>query len=133
MAPIAASTKSIQEKLQMKDGRSVLVVNQPPEYAKLLGKFPTSITVAERKSKSIDVIQVLVESKQQLEDDLPKLKRAIAPKGMIWVTYCKRTSSKKSDINRDSISAYAGSIGLDSVAIISINDDWSALRLKLMS
>jgi hypothetical protein len=133
MAQIAVSTKSIQEKLQMKPGRSVLVVNQPAEYAKLLGKIPTSITVAERNSKNIDVIQVFVESRQQLEDELPKMKKALATKGMIWVTYPKGTSSKRSDINRDSISEYSESIGLEGVAIISINGDWSALRLKVVS
>jgi hypothetical protein len=133
MAQTAASTKSIQEKLQMKPGRSVLVVNQPTDYNKLLGKLPTSITVAERNSKNIDVIQVFVESRQQLEDELPKMKLALATKGMLWVTYAKGTSSKRSDINRDSINEYAQSIGLEGVAIVSINDDWSALRLKVVS
>jgi len=38
----------------------------------------------------------------------------------------------KTDINRDTINAYAGSLGLQGVAMISIDDDWSALRLKLI-
>jgi hypothetical protein len=50
---------------------------------------------------------------------------------MLWVTYHKGTSKVKTDIHRDMINAYAHSIGLEGVAMISIDEDWSALRLKL--
>jgi hypothetical protein len=39
----------------------------------------------------------------------------------------------KGDINRDTITAYAETIGLEGVAIVSIDEDWSALRLKITS
>jgi hypothetical protein len=38
----------------------------------------------------------------------------------------------KTDIHRDTINAYAKTLGLEGVAMISIDDDWSALRLKLI-
>jgi hypothetical protein len=50
----------------------------------------------------------------------------------MWVTYHKGTSKVKTDINRDTINAYVHSIGLEGVAMISIDEDWSALRLKLI-
>ena len=50
---------------------------------------------------------------------------------MIWVTYPKGKGKIKSDINRDSIREYSASIGMEAVAIFSVDDDWSALRLKL--
>jgi len=46
------------------------------------------------------------------------------------VAYHKGTSQIKTDINRDSINAYASTLGFQGVAMISINEDWSALRLK---
>ena len=46
------------------------------------------------------------------------------------MTYHKGTSRVKTDINRDTINAYAHSLGLEGVAMISIDEDWSALRLK---
>ena len=80
----------------------------------------------------VDVIQLFVANRAELEAQLPGLKLLLAPKGMIWVTYHKGTSKVKTDINRDSINAYAHSIGLEGVAMISIDEDWSALRLKLI-
>jgi hypothetical protein len=50
---------------------------------------------------------------------------------MIWVTYPKGTSAIETDINRDSIRTYAEILGLETIAIISVDSDWSALRLKV--
>jgi len=80
----------------------------------------------------IDVIQVFVASRQEMEARLPGLKTLLAAKGALWVTYYKGTSKYKTDINRDSINADARHLGLQGVAIISVDDDWSALRLKRM-
>jgi hypothetical protein len=52
--------------------------------------------------------------------------------GLFWVTYPKGTSKIKADVNRDSIAAYAKSIGLQAVTMISIDDTWSGLRLKIV-
>jgi hypothetical protein len=75
---------------------------------------------------------VFVNSRKDLEGQLPRLKPLLAPKGLLWVTYHKGTSKQKSDINRDSIAAYAGTIGLQAVAMIAVDEDWSALRLKVV-
>ncbi|MDX2105556.1 MAG: DUF3052 family protein [Candidatus Melainabacteria bacterium] len=126
------TTKTIQEKLQVKAGRSILVLNQPDGYHKLFGELPATVIVGDKKSKYLDIIQVFISSQKQLENELPKLKKILNSKGMIWVTYAKGTSKLKSDLNRDSIAEYAESIGLEGVAIVSIDDDWSALRLKVV-
>lgn len=133
MANTTASTKSIPEKLQMKPGRTVIIVNKPSGYDKTMGRLPAGVELVDSNRKEIDVIQIFADSRQQLERELPKWKKAVAPKGMIWVTYPKGTSSMKSDINRDIITAYGDTIGLEGVAIVAIDDDWSALRMKVVS
>ena len=51
--------------------------------------------------------------------------------GKLWVSYYKGTSKIKTDINRNNLREYAQSKGLKTVAMISINKDWSAMRLKI--
>jgi hypothetical protein len=58
------------------------------------------------------------------------VKERLEPKGALWVAYVKGTSKLRSDLHRDTIREYGDSIGLTSVAMIAIDDDWSALRLK---
>jgi hypothetical protein len=124
------SDKSIAQKLMLKEGRKVLIVNAPKGYAATLGALPLGVAVSNKPAGPADVIQVFVANRKELEAQLGKLKSLLTPGGMLWVTYYKGTAKTKTDINRDSINAYAQTMGLQGVAMISIDDDWSALRLK---
>ena len=55
----------------------------------------------------VDGIQVFVANRAELEAQLPRLAKLLTPKGMLWVSYHKGTSKVKTDINRDTINAYA--------------------------
>jgi Protein of unknown function (DUF3052) len=128
---IPMSGKTVGEKLMLKPGQSFLLLKPPAGYEKSLGILPKGVTLTTVPSGRVDVIQVFASSKKELQDALPQLKDIIGPVGMIWVTYPKGTSGIKTDINRDSIRAYAETLGLETVAIISVDSEWSALRLKV--
>jgi hypothetical protein len=124
------SDKSIAEKLFIKPGYKFLLVNPPDGYLARMGAMPDGIVILNDAETPVEAIQVFVSNRQELEQQLPRLKELMAPKGMLWVSYHKGTSRVKTDIHRDTINAFAQSIGLEGVAMISIDDDWSALRLK---
>jgi hypothetical protein len=126
------SDKSIAQKLFIKPGNKYLLVNPPEGYIAQIGKLPEGSIILSDSSCLVEVIQVFSANRMELEAQLPRLRELLTPKGMLWVTYHKGTSKMKTDINRDTINAYAHSIGLEGVAMISIDDDWSALRLKLL-
>jgi hypothetical protein len=122
--------KTIAQKLSIKPGNRFLLVNPPDGYLARMGALPGGAILLNTSEALVEAVQVFVENRLELEKQLPRLKELLAPNGMLWVTYHKGTSKVKTDINRDSINAYAHSIGLEGVAMISIDDDWSALRLK---
>ena len=128
----AISNKSIVDKLYIKTGKSYLFVNAPQNYEKTIGTIPSGALRAKEVASDIDVIQVFVKSAKELKAQLPKLKKQLKPGGALWVTYYKGTSKNETDINRDSIADYASNIGMEGVAIMSVDDDWSALRLKIV-
>lgn len=128
--------KSVAEKLMIRSGRRVRVINPPLDLPDLLGILPEGVELLDDSASAgqllpAEVILFFAGGRTDLETLLPGLRIALAPGGMIWVAYHKGTSRTKTDINRDSINAYAHSIGLQGVAMISINDDWAALRLKV--
>ena len=51
---------------------------------------------------------------------------------MIWIAYPKGTSKIKTDINRDIIVKISSEYELKAVAMISIDEKWASLRLKLV-
>ena len=126
------SDKSVAQKLQIRANRTVLFVNAPGDYDATLGGLPEGVFVVKKAHGLIDIIQVFVGSRNDLEEQLPRLKPLIAPGGMLWVTYHKGTSQTPADMNRDTIARYARSLGMHAVAQVAVDADWSALRLKII-
>jgi hypothetical protein len=124
--------KSVAEKLQFKPGRKVLLVSPPPEADSLLGELPPGVIVQPSPQPPVDIIVLFTRHRLELEAHLGSLRSMLAPQGMLWVVYYKGTARIKTDIHRDSINAYAQTLGLAGVAMISIDQDWSALRLKVV-
>ncbi len=127
------SEKTVAEKLQVREGQKLLIVNPPESYPESLVKhLPKSVAMLKDANGDADVIQAFTTSKSELNNQLGKLKRLLNPRGILWITYPKGSSKIKTDINRDIIRKEAEKFGLEAVAIFSVDDDWSALRLKLL-
>ena len=77
-----------------------------------------------------DVILMFCMGQNDLAHYLPLARQQLNATGSLWIAYLKQTASTATDINRDSINAYAREHGITGVAMISIDGDWSALRLK---
>lgn len=122
--------KTIAQKLAIKEDSRVFIINAPRGYKAKLGALPNNARLVAAPTKVVDVIQVFIASRKELEAQLPKLKPLLTPRGILWVTYPKGKSKTKSDLNRDCIRAYARALGLEAVAIFAVDDEWSALRLK---
>lgn len=124
------STKTAAQKLMIKPGQKVLFVGAPANLDELLGPLPGNITIVDDNHEPADVTVAFVKNRQELEVQLPRLKEKFKPGGMLWIAYYKQTARVKTDIHRDIINDFAKSIGLEGIFMISINEDWSALRLK---
>lgn len=122
--------KTMTQKLAIKAGNQIFIVNAPRGYKANLAELPKGARIVTQPKEMVDVIQVFVANRGELEMQLAALKALLAPNGSLWVTYYKGTSKHKTDINRDSIHAYAKRLGLLGVALIAIDDDWAAMRLK---
>jgi len=126
------SQKPVAQKLQIKENSKFLLINEPQNYRSALGKLPQNTVIAsEPSAKPFDVIQLFVTSKKDLQEQLPKMKPLLSKKGLLWVTYPKGTSKAKADVNRDSIREFSSTIGLQTVALVAVDETWSAIRLKI--
>lgn len=123
------AVKTVAQKLWMKPGKTVSFFNPPDNNDELLGGIPDGVHVD--ADQPADILLAYVENRSQLEEHLSSLKNRIKSDGALWIAYHKGTSSTETDINRDTIAKYAMEQGLKPVAMISINDDWSGLRLKI--
>jgi predicted CoA-binding protein len=124
-------SRPLANKLYIREGYRIAILNPPVGYSQLLGELPENVTVANSLEGEFDVIQFFVTKRKKLEEKLSGLSNALRSRGLVWVTYPKGNQSD-ADINRDSIVAYAKTIGLKAVAQVSVDDSWSALRFKVV-
>jgi hypothetical protein len=124
------SDKPLSQRLMLKPGRSFHVFNPPPEHAGLLGPLPDGVSEV-LGDAPVDILLAYFRSRGEMEANLSNFRPQLKPGGILWIAYYKGASRVKTDINRDSIAAYGQTLGLQPTAIISVNEDWAALRLKV--
>ena len=126
------SDKTLAQKLLLKPNQRIYLANAPAGYAEMMGPLPEGAVFITDTRSMVDMIQLFVKDRAELEDELPKLKIRLSRYGVMWVAYHKGRSKHHSDLTRDTIATWARGIDLEAVRIIAIDDDWSALMLKLV-
>lgn len=121
------SEKTIADKMFLKSAKSMLILNGSVHPGMVSQMPPGLIKPDEDK---VDVVLLFAMNRKELEQFFPIAKERLGDKGSLWVAYLKQTASKATDIHRDSINAYAKENGITGVAMISIDGDWSGLRMK---
>lgn len=123
------SDKTIADKMFLRTAKSMLILNGNV-HPGMVAQLPAAILKDDSDPAPADVVLLFAMNRKELEHYFPIARNKLGEKASLWVAYLKQTASKATDINRDSISAYAKENGITSVAMISIDGDWSALRMK---
>lgn len=126
------SQRSLAEKMYLREGYRLLLLSAPAGYAARLSPLPKGARVVRSAAGKADWIQLFVRSGKELERGLPAAKRRLAPQGLLWVSYAKGGSPLAADVNRDVIISVAPRFGLQPVAQVAVDSDWSAVRLKVV-
>src|SRR4051794_17871883 len=113
--------KSVAQKLLIRDGYDVLLVEPPIGYSSILQSECPGASVREKGDGAADLIQLFVSRDAELRQKLAPLKQLLRPKGMLWITYPKGSSKSGADLNRDTIREYAETVGLQTVSLIAVD------------
>jgi hypothetical protein len=76
-------------------------------------------------------IVLFVRNSEEVENYSPEVMHNLLADGILWICYPKKSSRKfKSDVDRDHGWKTLNNSGLHGVRVISIDEDWSALRFR---
>jgi hypothetical protein len=120
------------EKLNLKDQREILVLREPASFAPELEKL-RGITVRRRLGAVSESEFTLVFVTRKAEVDLlaPQIAQLAQGDAIVWFAYPKGTSKKyKCDFNRDNGWDKLEALGWETVRVVAIDEDWSALRFR---
>ncbi len=127
--PAGYSQRSLVEKLGIKAGSKIAILNAPRGYRRTLGKLPAGVRVAATPQGKVSFIQFFTVARIELEQKIPALLRVLEPAGMIWVSWPKKASGVPTDITEDVVRAVALPTGLVDVKVAAVDAVWSGLKL----
>lgn len=123
------SDKSIADKMYLKTAKSVAIINGAA-HPGIVARLPQHLIMESAGEGEADAVILFALNQKQLDEFFPEALSRLGEKGSLWIAFLKSTAPKATDINRDSIFAYAKEKGVTGVALISMDSDWSAVRLK---
>lgn len=130
-SPAGYSGTPLWKKLGLREGLTVLTINPPRNYRKLLNGVPKGIAFVTNAKPPVSFVHLFTSSASELAGCLSTLKRGLAPDGVIWVSWPKKASGVATDITEDTIREVALPLGLVDVKVCAVDETWSGLKLVI--
>jgi hypothetical protein len=125
------SGKSLTQKLGIKPGFCIFVSGAPKVYGELVGGLPGGVKIVTRRKAPLDMVHLFVTKAAGLKDKLQSFRGAIAPGGMIWVSWPKKSSGVVTDLSDVVVRDTALPLGLVDIKICAIDETWSGLKFVI--
>src|ERR1043165_4141523 len=125
------SRTPLPQKLGIKPGLTVVTINVPGDYRRLIGPIPEKVTFSDRLKADSGFVTVFTKKRSELKKPLPVLREKIANTGTVWVSWPKKSSGIPADVTEDVIRAVALPLGFVDVKVCAINKTWSGLKLMV--
>ncbi|MGA2551371.1 MAG: DUF3052 domain-containing protein [Burkholderiaceae bacterium] len=123
------SGRPLAEKLGVKAGHQVLLVNAPAEYRDLLGPVSEHVKFLYRLDAGADLAHVFVTRHEELSKLMPSLRKELGPAAIVWVSWPKKSSNVPSTVTDEVIREIALPLGFVDVKVCAVTHVWSALKL----
>lgn len=123
------SRRSLIEKLGIKPGIRIAIIEAPRGYRATLGALPEGVSITAALRGALPFIHFFSMQRTSLERRFPALKRALAQDGALWVSWPKRASGVATDLTEDVVREVALAGGLVDVKVCAIDAVWSGLKL----
>lgn len=129
---VGYSGAPLWKKLGYKDGTVAFVDGPPPGYKALL-TLPAEIRVKwlAKYAAGTEFVHVFSTSASELKAKLKSYRKTIAPNGVVWVSWPKKSSGVATDITEDVIRDVGLPTGLVDIKVCAVDETWSGLKLMI--
>ena len=119
----------LARKLSLKDGMRVWWHGMPETVREEIAAEGLVLDHLTKPEAPIDAAHIFVTERAELAAELHRLLRLLGPAGMIWVSWPKKASKRRTDITEDVIRDVCLPMGLVDVKVCSVDATWSGLKL----
>jgi hypothetical protein len=119
--------KTVAQKARIQPGTTVAVLDGVPGVVESLG-LPEGVTFV--RPTEAQLVFLFASTSGELEAMMPPAVAGLAPGAALWVFFRKGSKAAGLDMNRDSVWAVAERLDMRPLGLVSIDDTWSAFRLR---
>jgi len=121
----------LAKKLGIKDSFRVALLHVPDDVKTELRSAFAKCQNAKLVSGQLDFIFLFTKSRAALELELVPAAKALAPAGMLWISWPKKASGVATDLTEDSIRQSGLDVGLVDIKVCAVTDVWSGLKFVI--
>ena len=119
----------LPKKLGLKDQHRVAFLDLPSEVRTELKDALATCRMA--KSGPYDFVQIFVKSQAELRKYFARFSSLLEPRGMLWVSWPKKTSGVNTDLTETEVRAIGLDLGLVDVKVCAVTEIWSGLKFVI--
>jgi len=118
----------LPKKLGIKDGLRVSLIDAPSEVIAELKPSLENCKIVKPGKTPIDFAMLFAKSGAALKREFGRVTENLAPAGMLWVGWPKKSSSLPSDLNENIVREIGLAAGMVDVKVCAVTDVWSGLK-----
>jgi hypothetical protein len=131
MASAGYSGTPLPQKLGIKPGMTLHVVDAPMDYSALIAPVGQKVAFATRLTKDVELLHAFVTTKDRLEEVLDRARAGLGAEAIVWVSWPKKAAKVPTDVTEDVVRAEALKLDLVDVKVAAIDAVWSGLKLVI--
>jgi Protein of unknown function (DUF3052) len=118
----------LRKKLGIKDGTRVRVFDMPADVRTELKVSLAHCEILPDGPGQADFMMLFTKSRSELSSKFPQIAKPLAPAGMLWVSWPKKSSGVATDLSEDVIREIGLAAGLVDVKVCAVTEVWSGLK-----
>ena len=121
----------LPKKLGIKPGYRVALIGMPADVRSELRDALAECRITKDLSAPLEFIHLFSKSRSELEREMKRTAKALAPAGMLWISWPKKSSGVATDLTENIIRETGLAIGLVDVKVCAVTDVWSGLKFVI--
>jgi len=121
----------LAKKLGIKEHFRVALLHVPEDVTAELRPALATCKILKSARRPLDLVFLFAASRAVLERELVTAARALAPAGMLWIAWPKKSSGVSTDLDENIVRETGLGAGLVDIKVCAVTDVWSGLKFVI--